>query len=115
MNFIIDLKAYIIFNKYYNMPKIVTAQLSDKMVKEVEEFMSTHGIDRSTAIRKLLEKSLDQWKIERAVSKYMAGTISLMKASEIAGLSLWEFIDELQKRDITINISIDAIEESLGM
>ncbi len=85
------------------------------MVREVEEFMRAYGIDRSTAIRKLLEKSLDQWKIERAVSKYMEGTISLMKASEVAGLSLWEFIDELQRRDKTINISLDAVEESLGM
>lgn len=97
------------------MPKVVTAQLTDERVREVEEFMRAHSIDRSTAIRKLLEKSLDQWKIERAVSKYMKGTISLMKASEVAGLSLWEFIDELQKRDITINISIDAVEEFLGM
>lgn len=97
------------------MPKIVTAQLTDEMVREVEEFMRAYGIDSSTAIRKLLEKSLDQWKIERAVSKYMEGTISLMKASEVAGLSLWEFIDELQRRDKTINISLDAVEESLGM
>ncbi len=96
------------------MPRIVTAQLTDEMVRDIEEFMRAHSIDRSTAIRKLLEKSLDQWKIERAISKYMEGTISLMKASEVAGISPWEVIDELQKRDITINI-IDAVEESLEM
>jgi len=96
------------------MPQVVTAQLTDEMVRDIEEFMRVHSIDRSTAIRKLLEKSLDQWKIEKAISKYMKGTISLMKASEVAGLSLWEFIDELQKRDITINV-IDAVEESLEM
>lgn len=68
------------------MPKVVTAQLTDKMVREVEEFMRAYVID-----------------------------ISLMKASEVAGLSLWEFINELQRRDITINISTDAVGESLGM
>jgi len=97
------------------MPKIVTAQLQDEMIRELEKFMKVHGIDRSTAIRKLLEKSLDQWKIERAISEYMNGSVSLMKASEVAGLSIWEFIDELQKRDVTINISLDAVEESLGI
>ncbi len=97
------------------MPTIVTAQLSDEMIKEVDEFMKVHGIDRSTAIRKLLEKSLNQWRIERAVSEYMNGNISLMKASEVAGLSIWEFADELQKRDITVNVSLDAVEESLGI
>lgn len=97
------------------MPKIVTAQLQDEMIKELEEFMKVHGIDRSTAIRKLLEKSLDQWKIERAISEYMKGSVSLMKASEVAGLSMWEFIDELRKRDVTLNISLDAVEESLGI
>jgi len=97
------------------MSRIVTAQLQDEIVKELEEFMKVHGIDRSTAIRKLLEKSLDQWKIERGISEYMKGSTSLMKASEIAGLSLWEFIDELQKRDVTIKVSLDALEESLGI
>ena len=97
------------------MSKIVTAQLTDNMIKELDEFMKVYGVDRSTAIRKLLEKSLDEWKIERGISEYMDGTVSLMKASEIAGLSIWELIDELQKRDVTIHVSLDAIEESLGI
>lgn len=32
-----------------------------------------------------------------------------MKASEVAGLSIWEFADELQKRDITVNVSLGAV------
>lgn len=96
------------------MPKIVTA-LTDKMIKELDEFMKIYDVDRSTAIRKLLEKSLDEWKIERSISEYMNGTVSLMKASEIAGLSIWELIDELQKRDVTVHVSLDALEESLGI
>ena len=36
-----------------------------------------------------------------------------MKASKSTGLSLWEFIDELQKRDIAVNISVDVVEKSL--
>ena len=105
--------VYIRFNKDYNMPKIVTAQITDEMIKDVNEFMKMYGVDRSTAIRQLLAKSLDQWKIERAVAEYMNKRMSLMKASEIAGLSVWEFIDELQKRDISVNISFDTMEESL--
>lgn len=85
------------------------------MISELEEFMNVHGIDRATAIRKLLEKSLHQWKIERAISEYMKGGVSLMKASEVAGLSIWEFIDELQKKGVTISVSLDAVEESLGI
>lgn len=77
------------------MPKKVTAQLTDEIIKDVDEFMKVYGINRSTAIRQLLAKGLDQWKIERAITEYMDKNISLMKASETAGLSLWEFIDEL--------------------
>ena len=95
------------------MPKIVTAQLTDEMKEDIDEFMKVCGVDRSTAIRKLLAQSLFQWKIERAISEYTKGNTTLMKASKNAGLSIWEFIDELQKRDITVNISLDAIEKSL--
>lgn len=51
------------------MPTMVTVQLSDEMIKELDGFMKVHDIDRSTAIRKLLEQSLNQWRIERAVSE----------------------------------------------
>ena len=97
------------------MPEIITAQIKEEMVKELREFMEIYGVDRSTAIRKLLEKGLNEWKIERAISEYRDGKISLMKASEIAGVSIWEFLDELEERDISINVSWDTIEESLGM
>ena len=96
------------------MSKIVTAQLTDKLIKDVDEFMKVHGIDRSTAIRKLLAQGLNQWKTERAITAYTDGAVSLMKASEAAGLSVWEFLDELKKRDITITISINTVEEPLG-
>jgi len=97
------------------MPEIITAQIKEEMAKELNEFMEIYGVDRSTAIRKLLEKGLDEWKIERAISEYRDGKISLMRASEIAGVSIWEFLDELEEKDISINISWDTIEESLGI
>lgn len=95
------------------MPKTVTAHLSDEMVRDIEEFMKVHSIDRSTAIKELLKKSIDEWKIERAISEYVTGDISMMKASEMAGLSIWNFLHELQKKNITINVSLDLEEESL--
>lgn len=97
------------------MPEIITAQIKEEMAKELNEFMQIYGVDRSTAIRKLLEKGLDEWKIERAISGYRNGKISLMRASEIAGVSVWEFLDELEEKGISINISWDTIEESLGI
>jgi predicted HTH domain antitoxin len=97
------------------MSEIITAQVKNEIAKELREYMEVYGIDRSAAIRKLLERGIRDWKIETAVTNYRDRKVSLMKASEMAGVSVWEFLDELKKRDIPVNISFKAIEKTLGV
>ncbi|GCC11538.1 hypothetical protein IPdc08_01593 [archaeon] len=97
------------------MPEIITAQIKDRIARGLREYMEVSGLDRSAAIRNLLERGIKDWKLEIAVSEYRDGKISLMKASEKAEISIWEFLDELNRRKISINISMEAFEKSLGL
>jgi predicted HTH domain antitoxin len=86
------------------MGKVITAQVEDTMAEELEEFMKVYGADRSTAIRKLLERGMGEWKVERAVTKYGDGEISVMRAAEMAGISIWEFLEILEKRELSVHV-----------
>lgn len=44
------------------------------------------------------------------VNQYLDEKISLGKASEIAGISIWEMLDELYKRIITLKYKISEAE-----
>jgi len=97
------------------MAEIITAQIKDKIAKGLKDYMEISGLDKSAAIRRLLERGIRDWKLERAVNEYRDGKVSLMKASEKAELTVWEFLDELDRRNIHLNISMEAFEKSLGL
>jgi len=44
--------------------------------------------------------------MEIAVDNYVKGKTSLEKSSEIAGVSLWSFLDELRKRKVALKYSL---------
>ncbi len=97
------------------MSEIITAQVKGKIASGLREYMEIYRLDKSSAIRRLLEKGIKNWKLERAVEEYRNSKISLMKASEIADISVWEFIDELNKKNVPINVSFKAFEKALGI
>lgn len=67
---------------------------------------------RSTAVRKLLSEGLDDWRRERALERLAAGETTLSKAADTAGLSVWEFAQLADERDVTW-VSSDHLESDL--
>ncbi len=73
--------------------------------KEIEKIQKILKMDKSSAIRHLLSKSIQEVKIEIALEEYRKGKVSFGKASEIAGINLWEFIDICHRNKIQLNMS----------
>lgn len=73
--------------------------------KEIEKLQKILKMDKSTAIRHLLLKSIREIKIETALDEYKKGKVSFGKASEIAGINLWEFIDICHRHKIGLDLT----------
>ncbi|MEJ2295392.1 MAG: UPF0175 family protein [Candidatus Lokiarchaeota archaeon] len=84
--------------------------LPDDLKEEIDKLKKLYNEDQSSYIRKLLWKSVAQEKLEYALNQYLEDKVSVGKASEIAGISIWEFLDELHKRNITLNYKISEAE-----
>ncbi len=52
-------------------------------------------------------------KMDIAVDSYVKGKTSLEKSSEISGVSLWSFLDELGKRNVALKYSIADAENEI--
>jgi len=57
--------------------------------------------------------SMDQLRIELAVHLYEQGRLSVGKAHELAGLSLWEFRQLLGSRRIPPHFDVTDLEQDL--
>ena len=53
-------------------------------------------------------------KVELAIALYQRGILSMGKARKLAGMSKWEFIEELGKRKIERHYTIRELEEDVS-
>ena len=84
--------------------------LPDDLKKEIDKLREIYKEEQSSYIRKLLWKSVAQEKLDYAINQYLDDKISLGKSSEIAGISIWEMLDELHRRNITLKYKISEAE-----
>lgn len=94
--------------------KHVTARIPEEMYNDIERIREAEYTDRSTTIKVLLERGIDQWRLDDAVSRYRDGQASLGAAAERAGLSLWRFLEVLDERGIPVNYSVDDLEADIA-
>jgi len=97
------------------MGKTITSRLSDKMVKEIENIAEIEKLDKSSVIRRLLDRAIPEWKLEYALKLYHGKNISLGKAAELSSISIWEFLEFLSEHKIPINYDLEDLESDLKM
>jgi len=92
---------------------VVSARLPREMVKLIEEIAREEKIDKSTVVERALEHYMQEWRLNKAVESYRDGLITLSRAAEIAGVSIWEMIDVLVQKKVTLQYSVEDLEEDL--
>jgi predicted HTH domain antitoxin len=93
------------------MTEIISTRISEDMAKDIEEIEKEEQADRATVVRKLLAKAITERKLERALVLYSSGKVTLWKASEIAGLSLWEMMEIVRQKKVSFQYSYEDFRE----
>ena len=68
------------------MTETISTRVSPEMASDLEEIEKEEKADRATVVRKLLAKAIADRKLERALSLFSSGKVTLWKASKVAGL-----------------------------
>lgn len=85
------------------MSAVMSIRFPPLELELIEEMASAEKIDKSTAVRELVEMG----RVYFAISRYKEGKISIEKAAEIANLSLSEMIDLLASLGIKSKIEME--------
>lgn len=91
----------------------VTARVPEELFEAIEEVREAEQTDRSTAVKRLLERGIEDWRVETAVRRYRDGEVSIGRATELAGVSRWRFLDILDDRGIEVNYTEDDLAADL--
>ncbi len=91
----------------------VSLTLPKKILEEAEKMAREKLEDRSTAIRELLAIGIAEYRENEAVKNYAEGKLSLGKAAELAGVSMWRLIDLLKEKKVPLRYDLDKLKEEI--
>lgn len=93
--------------------KHLTGRVHRKQIEVLDRISKEEKIDRSAALRKVLDIGLDEYKRRKAIEDYRRGRISIGKAAEEADVSIAEFYKILSDEGIPVKVDIALLKEAL--
>lgn len=93
--------------------ELISARLKKEEVAILDEVSKEEKTDKTTALRKIFALGAKEYMLEKAITQYQQGKISIGKAAEKAGISLWEMMDKLKEKNIANPLSEEDFRESL--
>lgn len=91
----------------------VATRLPADLLRGVEELVKEEKVDRSAALRRLIDVGLKEMKRKKAVELYRSGKLTLGMAAEIAGMSVWAMAEVLRRENVPFNLDVDAVIDAV--
>lgn len=91
----------------------VDIPLPEELLDKIEALSQEEGDDRSTTMRKLIQRGFEEVARERAAQAYKEGRVTLSEAADRAGLTLWEMERHLVHHGYTSSYSLADLEREL--
>jgi len=96
-----------------SLTKQMKLRLEEVVIKEFEELANEENLHRSVLMKKILIEGLQQERLNFAIQKYLLKEISVERASEIAKISIHEFVLKLTQLGIPSNLTLEDYKKIL--
>ncbi len=93
----------------------IGVRLPDDLLEKIEDLRHEEGDDRSTTMRKLIQRGLEEITREKAAQAYREGRITLSEAAERSDLTLWEMQQYLVHQGYQSDYSIRDLDRELDI
>jgi len=90
-------------------------RIPESLIEELERIATEEQVDRTSVARKLLTEGVNRWRLEHALRLYQQGQITKERAAEMAGVSIYDILDELRQRGTVARYSLEELREDLTL
>jgi len=94
--------------------RMVGSRLPGDLLRDLETIERVEQADRSTTVRKLLYRAVDEWKREHYARQYGDGKMTLARAAREAGVSLWGMMEYVRQRKIAAQYDLEDLRKDLA-
>jgi len=96
-----------------HMAQTVSVRLSEKSLREVDRLAERLQTDRSEALRRFIERGLREARVDDALDRLRKGKVSIGRAAEDAGVSLYEMLELVRQHRIPSGYGPEDLERDL--
>jgi predicted HTH domain antitoxin len=82
------------------MTEVISTRLKKEEIEELNKISQREHIDRSALVRKFLIRQVQEYKMRDMAEKYRKGLVSLAEAATLAGVSIYDMMDYLDREKI---------------
>ena len=91
--------------------KTISVRIPAKEYEELKHLSLDSGQGRSSVLRDVLNRGIQDKKLDLAIEKYRKREITLWKAARIAGIPLSKFLDRLDDEGLEYHYLPEEVEE----
>lgn len=93
----------------------VATRVGEELLSRIKEIEGEMQADRAEVIRRLLDEGIKQYRLEKAIELLRDGKVTVSKAAEIAGVSVWDIVEIMRTKKIPIPYTPEDLRKSLGL
>jgi len=94
--------------------EFISFRSRNELKKEAEELAKLERRDKSDEYREIFATGIAERRKQVALQAYSKGEVSMGKAAEIAGISIWDFLDLMKERGVYLNLTAQDILDQAG-
>lgn len=91
----------------------ISVRVDDDTLRDLELLREGAKVDRSEVVRRLLDRAIREAKLERAMQLLRERKISIGKAAELAGITIYEVIEAMGRYDVYFDYTPEDLRRDL--
>jgi len=91
----------------------ISARVDSEEAALIEALAEEEGCDRSTFMKMLLRRGVRAHRLDKAIAAYATEEITLSRAAEAAGISIWDFLALMPTKKLDLHYDVAEFEEDL--
>jgi hypothetical protein len=92
--------------------KVLTTRVDERVIEDLEAIGREEKADRSEVARRLLERSIDRWKLEKALEMISRSRWTIRRGSEFARISYVQMVAEMADSGVDSGPVLGDLESS---
>jgi predicted HTH domain antitoxin len=93
----------------------IAARVDGDLLAQIRQIEKETRADRSEVIRRLLDEGVKQYRLKKAVELLRDGKVTVSRAAEIAGTSIWDMLEVMRVKKIPIPYTAEDLRKSLEL